>query len=253
VFIYAITNDVNDKAYVGLHTGRDLRKRWSNHLASARMGESCALYNAIRKYGENKFHITAIWSGYILPDKLKILERYYIRCFQTMSPNGYNLTEGGDGSFGFKHSEETKEKLRIKKGRFSEETRARMREGRKRWRHSAEHRRKISKSLKGNKHLLGHFPSAETRAKISAASKGRVISQEAREKRSIALKGKVQGPLKPETIEKIRIANTGKKRSPESCMRMSIAMKGKPKSEETKKKLSKASKKWWEEKRKLSD
>lgn len=201
MFIYVITNDINSKAYVGLHAGTDLRKRWSNHLASARMGESCALYNAIRKYGESKFHITAVWSGYISPDKLKILERYYIRCFQTMKPNGYNLTQGGDGSFGFKHSEEHKQLMR---GRFvSDETRQKMSRIHKGKTISERQRKAVAEKMRGNQHLLGHHPSEETRAKISASGKGRG--------------------------------------------------KGIPKSEETKRKLSEATKQWHERRRKSNE
>jgi group I intron endonuclease len=252
VFIYVITNDVNDKAYVGLHSGTDLNKRWGNHLASARMGESCALYNAIRKYGENKFHITAIWSGYILPDKLKMLERYYIRCFQTMRPNGYNLTEGGDGSFGFRHSEEHKQSMR---GRpFSQETRQKMSRLHKGKTISAEQRRTVSEKMRGNKHLLGHRHSEETRAKLSIAGRKRIVTEEMRAKLSRLAKERGDVPPQdPATREKRRLANTGLKRSPEFCAQMSRLHKGRPKSEETKRKLSEATKKFYAEKRKKSN
>jgi group I intron endonuclease len=241
LFVYAITNDVNDKVYVGLHSGDNLRKRWHDHLNSARCskvgGYNCALYNAIRKYGEDKFHIIAIWSGNVLPDDLKRLERYYIKSFQTMRPNGYNLTEGGDGSFGFKHSEEFKQSLR---GRFvSEETRQKMSRIHKGKTISAEHRRAISEKLRGNKHLLGHIHSPETLAKLSAASTGRIPSEETRAKMSRLMKERGVRPiLTAESIEKIRVANTGKKRTPEQCAEIRARFKGVPKSEEHKRKIS---------------
>jgi group I intron endonuclease len=95
MFIYAVTNDVNDKAYVGACI-RPLNRRWTNHLADARHGRGGALHAAMRECGVEKFHVSAIWSGHIPVADLKKLERYYIRCFQTLEPNGYNQTEGGD-------------------------------------------------------------------------------------------------------------------------------------------------------------
>ena len=42
----------------------------------------------------------------------KSIERMLIVEHNTMAPHGYNLTEGGDGTFGYKHTEESKEKSR---------------------------------------------------------------------------------------------------------------------------------------------
>lgn len=252
MFIYAITNDVNHKSYVGLHAGSGLRKRWKNHLSAALAGEGSILYNAIRKYGSANFHVTAIWSGHISPEKLKMLERYYIRCFQTMSPNGYNLTEGGDGSFGFKHSEEYKQSMR---GRIvTNSTRQKMSLLHKGKTISSQQRQVVSEKMKGNKHLLGHIPSAETRAKLRAAGRRRIVSKETREK--LSRLAKERGDCPPQeaaTCEKRRLANTGLKRSAEFCAKMSVLNKGKPKSKEMKRKLSEAVKKWWEKQRQKSN
>jgi hypothetical protein len=44
---------------------------------------------------------------------LKEKEKYWIKFYNSMDQNvGYNLTAGGDGTFGKKHSDETKEKIR---------------------------------------------------------------------------------------------------------------------------------------------
>jgi hypothetical protein len=42
------------------------------------------------------------------------LEQYYIKQYDTKVPNGYNLTDGGDGISGLKHNDETKEKIKYR-------------------------------------------------------------------------------------------------------------------------------------------
>ena len=170
MFIYAITNDVNDKAYVGLHYGSDLRTRWTTHRSFAKRGSNSLISRAMRKHGIEKFHITSVWSGYIPVESLKILEKYYIRCFQTKVPNGYNLTDGGVGTPGFRHSDEERMrriermKLQISTGNISRqppehyEKLAQKTRGKKRgfhWPITEEGRRRISEASKGNKHGLG--------------------------------------------------------------------------------------------------
>jgi predicted XRE-type DNA-binding protein len=92
-----ITNDINNLAYVGYHIGNDLSERWRGHLQSVREGSKTHFHNAIRKYGKDKFHIIPVCSGHVLIAELRILEIYYIRCFNTRTPHGYNLTRGGVG------------------------------------------------------------------------------------------------------------------------------------------------------------
>ena len=57
--IYKVTCLENDKIYVG-QTTKSLQKRWYVHLAHARNGRKCALHNAIRKYGVERFRIELI-------------------------------------------------------------------------------------------------------------------------------------------------------------------------------------------------
>jgi group I intron endonuclease len=126
MFIYLITNDINDKGYVGLSIRDDLRKRWRVHLSHAKKGNGkCrALHSAMRKYGIDNFHVTSIWSGQITRRKLGGLEEYFIRSFRTVAPDGYNICGGGEGvtgthrnagtnhrGFGWHHSEETKKEI----------------------------------------------------------------------------------------------------------------------------------------------
>jgi len=89
------------------------------------------LKNAIKKYGKNKFKIDVLWAGDVSDDELNNMEIKYIETYNTLHPNGYNLTKGGAGG---RHSDETKQKLSdVQKGRiFSDEHRLKISEACKR-------------------------------------------------------------------------------------------------------------------------
>lgn len=127
--IYKITNKENSKIYIGL-TIQGTRTRYLHHLYEARSGSNFPIHRAIRKYGEHNFEVEVIKS-IEASEELKELEKFYIKELKANNRKfGYNLTEGGDGTLGKKHSEKTKEKIRQKAiGRiYSEETRQRQRD-----------------------------------------------------------------------------------------------------------------------------
>lgn len=111
--VYKITNKVNNKVYIGI-TSKGISARWKEHIYSAEHGCPFKLHNAIRKYGKENFSIELIdfcnsW------EELTEKEQYYISEYKSLQDKfGYNMTEGGDGTFGRTHSEETKEKIRQK-------------------------------------------------------------------------------------------------------------------------------------------
>jgi group I intron endonuclease len=119
MFIYGIANDFDDNVYVGKHEGDCLIDRWNTHLVEVRGECNCYIHNAMRKHGVEHFFIFPIWSGYTLPSELCTLEKYHVKCFKTKCPDGYNLTDGGEGTSGFHHSEKTKaEYSRVRKGQI---------------------------------------------------------------------------------------------------------------------------------------
>lgn len=106
-YIYKITNLKNNKIYIGF-TINEIQVRLRNHIRASRQDKKkhTYLHSAIKKYGEEFFSIEEVECG---EDKklLKEREKYWIEYF---NPE-YNLTKGGDGCLGYKHSRETKSKI----------------------------------------------------------------------------------------------------------------------------------------------
>ena len=137
----------------------------------------------------------------------------------------HNRTDGGEGTSGFKHSKESKEKISVAAKNISEETRAKMSAASKN--KYEDHKAKL---IAANK---GRVCSDETKAKISAASKGRTFSEEHKRKMSEAHKGKT---LSEET--KRKISEAAKNMSEEHKAKLIAANKGRVCSDETKAKIS---------------
>jgi group I intron endonuclease len=112
-YIYKITNIINNKCYIG-ETIQTPEKRWKDHKSAFKRNGGCtALKSAILKYGlENfKFEVLIICFD---QDRL-IYEKQYIKKYNSLAPNGYNILEGGqEGVLGYKHSNETKKKISLK-------------------------------------------------------------------------------------------------------------------------------------------
>jgi hypothetical protein len=110
--IYCLTSPSNKK-YVGqcvkiLSNGKNWGYlcRWKQHIRDATNGKNyCRLLNnAIRKYKPENFTIELLKECKI--EDLDYYENLYIAEFNTMTPNGYNLTSGKSTS---RQSDETKE------------------------------------------------------------------------------------------------------------------------------------------------
>jgi group I intron endonuclease len=111
--IYIIRNLINNKSYIG-QTKTSLNKRWSGHLSSykqycnnSKHGSSWALYGAMRKYSLYNLVINKLLV--CNDDELDEYEIKYIKIFNSVVPNGYNIRTGGSNG---KHCEESREKMR---------------------------------------------------------------------------------------------------------------------------------------------
>jgi len=182
--------------YVGVTT-RSLQKRWTEHKTS----KLCRiLHNAIKAYGPGAFEIVPLASAFDV-DAASFVEAALIEQWDTLRPNGYNLTTGGEGHY--TRSQETRERMRIPNSRpKSDEHKANLSAAHKGKTLSPEHRAKVgrpgrpqSPELRAKRAAaqVGRVMSPETRAKISAANKGvnrnKPVTEEARAKRrEVALK-----------------------------------------------------------------
>ncbi len=111
-FIYKITNTINGKCYIGETTEKNPLRRWENHKYAIKTGRGCpALRNAFKAHGEENFTFEIVRE--CKDEHIIAIEEYYIEQYDSLVPNGYNLSPGGQqgGTFaGHKHSNETKQK-----------------------------------------------------------------------------------------------------------------------------------------------
>jgi group I intron endonuclease len=104
-YVYLITNKINGKQYVG-KTIRTIKIRFDNHCRS----KNQVISKAIKKYTKENFIVQELAIAYSKKE-LKFLEELYIKWFETLVPNGYNVMKISGGFE--KHSEKTREKLSI--------------------------------------------------------------------------------------------------------------------------------------------
>ncbi len=92
--IYCITNSANGKRYVG-QTIQSIETRWRQHCSL--QGKCRAIESAIKKYGSDAFSIEEIALAESI-EELDRLEQKWIARLNTVAPNGYNLSGGGEGA-----------------------------------------------------------------------------------------------------------------------------------------------------------
>lgn len=146
--IYLVVNVVNGKQYVG-QSWNPLHRRWLNHCTN----KGCIrLYNAIHKYGRDKFTISLLTITHT-QETADYWEAHFIRKFNTIN-SGYNIREGGSRG---KVSDSTKKKMSAWQiGRkLSDEHKANVSKARMGMKPSEETRKKLSIARKGNQNALG--------------------------------------------------------------------------------------------------
>lgn len=94
MIIYKATNTVTGMSYIG-QTIRTLDERRKCH---ERQDDKSYFQNAIAKYGKDEFEWEILYTASDV-DELNRLEVHCIEAYNTIRPNGYNLTKGGEGSF----------------------------------------------------------------------------------------------------------------------------------------------------------
>jgi group I intron endonuclease len=114
-YIYRIKNKITKKSYIGESKKKDVNWRWSEHKQNIKKNKGCpALRDAVKKYGVENFEFSIIIICF--DDERFKYEKEYIKKYNTVVPNGYNITNGGEGG-GFQgktHTEQVKADIRNK-------------------------------------------------------------------------------------------------------------------------------------------
>ena len=94
--IYIIKNTINDKVYIG-QTTMTVHERFMAHMkpSTVKRRGTYKLYNAVLKYGRDKFYVETLESNVPL-SVINQKEIEYIAQYDSFY-NGYNSTKGGDG------------------------------------------------------------------------------------------------------------------------------------------------------------
>ena len=151
--IYLITNNINNKVYVG--SAVNFKKRWTkkynNHLE-----------NAFKKYGKENFFFHILEEVELDKKLLEIRETWWIDWFDATNPElGYNILKIANSSLGYKHNNISLEKMC----------------GRKLTEKQKEHLSKI-KTENPSLYWLGKNRDENTKTKISRTRKKRFASGE---------------------------------------------------------------------------
>lgn len=92
-YVYKITCTINNKTYIGITNNENPENRIKEHF-SIKRSSTKLLSPAILKHGVNCFIWEIIDTAKTSVD-LGEKEKYYIKKYNTLVPNGYNCTNGG--------------------------------------------------------------------------------------------------------------------------------------------------------------
>lgn len=152
-YIYKTTNLINGKIYIGQHIAKtfDIYYKGSGQI----------LRQAFKKYGKENFKCELLVEA-STKEELDILEQYWIEKLDSRNTDiGYNITAGGGGTVGYRHTDEAKKAMsNAKKGRSLTES----------WKQA------IGRASKG------HKMSDEAKAKIVSLNTGKKRTEEAKQK-----------------------------------------------------------------------
>lgn len=191
--LYKITNQINNKIYVGI-TELLIEERWKQHLTDSKNPEYPFHY-AIKKYGCENFAIELLLDS---EDReyISSLEEPTIQLLEShISKNGYNVAKGG---YGGDLGPEANEKRQKTKLNFSKEKKEEIsiklslsHTGLKRTDAEKEHMSVLQKE-RGGYGPINH--KIETRNKIAESNTGKVRSELAKQNYSRVAKLRGTGP-----------------------------------------------------------
>jgi group I intron endonuclease len=185
--IYYWENKINGKVYIG--KANDFNERTKEHIYLANTNPKYPIDCAIKKYGIDNFEIKII-SFFCTAKEALLAEIEWIAEMRNYigRDNVYNITDGGEGALGYKHTAETIQKMSGKNHHLF---------GKKM------PREQVEKIRKNN---VGRVVSNDTRKKISIANIGKIVSKETRDKLSNIFTGR---ELNQDIKNKISVKNSG--------------------------------------------
>jgi group I intron endonuclease len=168
--VYMHTNKTNGKVYVGI-TSKKPEKRWGKNGCEYDKKTQRAFAGAIEKYGWDGFIHDVLFDNLTkskaIQKEIELISLYKANvCRWGKEAMGYNMTDGGEGHSGHKHSEETRKKMsQSAKKRCTDE-----------W------RRQLGEFMRGRwvgdkSPNYGKPLSEETRKRISEAKKKKAVIQ----------------------------------------------------------------------------
>lgn len=204
--IYQIQSKIKpERIYIG--SSINVNTRWSSHLSKLNLNRHLnkILQNHYNKYGKSDLQFSILLG--CKKENLIKNEQFFMDSYKPY----FNIRKNAQNNFGFKHSEETKQKIsEANKGlKRSEETKQKMSESRMGKKISEETKEKMRKpkSEEAKKHIsethadisgknnpmYGKKHTEETKQKIREIRTGTFASEEAKRKMSKAGMGKHTG------------------------------------------------------------
>lgn len=202
--IYKVTNTINGKIYIG-KTIQPLNKRKYTHKSYSKkdvLTRKNIFHNAIRKYGWDAFK-WEILCECIDYDILSLTEtmKIIVNNSHYIDGHGYNMTYGGEGCIGYKHTKTSREKISKSKIGSKNPMFEKTTNGFKNHKHTIKSKRKISNKMsniwnelseKEKENRLGglrnHIMTDEEKLKRSKTLIGHKVNKETRKKISNSLK-----------------------------------------------------------------
>jgi hypothetical protein len=218
-------SDTNACFYVGKGCGSrayDMNHRSNSHKSIQRELHRAGLFIVVQITARNLTESSAFET-----------ERSTISTRRADGSPLINMTAGGQGTSGHKHSPETRALIAAIAAARPPEHGAKISAAKRGCKFTAEHRAKIGAAGRGRTASpetrvklaavwRGRHHSPEAKAKLSEALRGHPVSESSRQKMADRARGRRQSA---ETIAKRAASNRGKKRSPEARARMAEAQR----------------------------
>jgi len=118
--VYKLTNQITGQLYFG-YTHQTMQQRLSGHKGEPR---NTLISRSIRKYGINNFSVEVVRTfdqeEPALQQEVQLIAEHKTNRLKFPKGNGLNMTDGGEGASGYKHTAKQRQKWKqTRKGQFA--------------------------------------------------------------------------------------------------------------------------------------